>query len=138
MKKYLFGVFAMLWLCYSCSPSYKLANTVWYNVTPCELDGTEGNVFTSIYFLDDNQMCINTSVESNNEMIVSPTATSYGEYKYEGNLKKGVSLTITQTDIWGEPYNCRGVITTDGLFLMETDTTARVYHKASNLTLKKE
>lgn len=135
-KIYTFCLTAIL-VC-SCSPAYDLTNTVWYNVTNGELDGVEGNIFTSIYFFEDNQMRINTSVESNNEMIVPPSTTSVGNYNYEGTLNKGIQLTITQTDLWGNSTTNRGVITSDGLFLTETDSIARIYHKVTNLTLKKK
>ena len=137
MKKYFLGLIAIAFC--SCAPSsYNLTNTVWYNVTSGELDGVEGNVFTSIYFLEDNQMCVNTSVECNNEMIVSPTITALGSYHYEGTLKKGIRLTISKTDTWGNTTSNRGIITPNGLFLMETDSIARVYNKATNLTVKQK
>ncbi|MDO5497788.1 MAG: hypothetical protein Q4F45_07885 [Alistipes sp.] len=136
MNKYLFGLFAIL-VCCNCS-SNRLANSVWYNVTPGEVNGVEGNIFTTIYFYEDKQMCINTAVEQNKEMLIPPTITSYGTYSYKGNIKKGIDLTITEATNIGNDKIRHGVITTDGLFLIENDSVARVYTKASNLTLKRE
>lgn len=136
MKKCLVGLL-VAFICCSCS-TYKLANTVWYNVTPGELNGENGNIVTSLYFFEGNQMCTNVSVEQNDEMLVPPTAISFGEYTNKGNLAKGVSLVITETDALEGEKTRRGIITEGGLLLYETDSLVRVYSKASNLTLKKE
>lgn len=136
MNKYLFGLFAIL-VCCSCS-SVRLENSVWYNVTPGEVSGVEGNIFTTIYFYEDKQMCINTAVEQDKKMLVPPTITSCGEYSCKGNIKKGAKLTISETTEVGNVKIRQGVITTDGLFLFENDSIARVYTNASNLTLKQK
>lgn len=136
MKRCLIGLLAAF-ICCGCS-TYKLANTVWYNVTPGELNGEAGNIVTSLYFFEGNQMCTNVSVEQNDKMLVPPTATAFGEYTSKGRLPKGVSLVITETDATGEAKTRCGLITAEGLLLYETDSLVRVYSKASNLTLKKE
>ena len=79
----------LLTLCLASCSSYKLANTVWVNVTETEFAGKKGNVFTSLYFMEEDQMCINTSVEQDSSMLIPPVVTSSGTYKNKGNLAKG-------------------------------------------------
>lgn len=125
-----------LMLCMASCSSYKLANTVWINVTETELAEKKGNVFTTLYFVDDKNMCINTSVEQDSAMLIPPVVTSYGTYTNKGNLSKGVELELSLVDDYGFKEEKKGVITKDAMYLFETDSIARVYKKMSNLKLK--
>lgn len=126
----------LLTLCLASCSSYKLANTVWVNVTETELAGKKGNVFTSLYFMEEDQMCINTSVEQDSSMLIPPVVASSGTYKNKGNLAKGVKLELNLVDNYGLKETKNGLITKDAMYLFETDSIARVYKKVSNLKLK--
>lgn len=132
-KSILFAIIAIT-LC-SCSSSYKLSNTVWYNVTQGELAGEKGDIITSLYFMEDGQMRTNICVKRDSTILVPITTTAYGTYTYKGNLKKGVKVDITSSDLYDNEKKQSGVITPGGMLLSETDSIARVYSK-TNIILK--
>lgn len=132
-KSILFAIIAIT-LC-SCSSSYKLSNTVWYNVTQGELAGEKGDIITSLYFMEDGQVRTNVCVKRDSTILVPITTVSYGEYTYKGNLRKGVKVNITTSDLYDNEKKQYGVITSKGMLLSETDSIARVYSK-TNIILK--
>ena len=119
----------------SCS-SYKLTNSVWYNLTTAELEGQTGDVITSIYFYEEGQMVINTCVKQDTVVIIPPTVTALGEYRCKKGKRHSVEIQLNLTDNNGLSENKKGIITKGGMCLFETDSVARVYFKASDLTLK--
>lgn len=134
MKKLIFIAVAAIMLC-SCS-TYKLSNTVWYNVTEGELGNKEANIITSLYFFEDNQMCFNTCIEQDTAIIVKPITVAYGEYEYQGNIKKGIKVNIKSTDLDGIEQTHSGIITKEGMLLSVSDSIARTFVKIKNVTLK--
>lgn len=118
----------------SCS-TYKLANTVWYNVTPTELYGEKCNLITSIYFWDKSNMNFNQCLTKDTIILVPPTLTADGSYKSKGNLKKGVKVQMDVTNSLSMQEYYYGLIKPEGMVLVSPDSIAKVYNKVSNATL---
>jgi len=117
------------------SCSYKLTNSVWYNVTPTELDGTKCNLITSLYFWDKKTMNFNASIVKDTTLIVPATLTANGQYKAKGNLRKGVQLELDVTNLLNQQEKYVGIIKSKGMILVYPDSTARAFNKVSNATL---
>lgn len=132
MKKILL-ICAVLCLC-SCS-TYKLANTVWYNITPAELFGEKCNVVTSLYFWDEKTMNINTSVMQDTVIISPAVLTASGTYVSKGNLKNGVNIELNVTNIRSQKETYVGLIKPEGMVLVSPDSIARAYNKVANVSL---
>lgn len=135
MKK-IFLLSMVAFLC-SCS-SVKLANTVWYNVTPVKLYGRNCNVITSLYFWDEKNMNINTCVMQDTTMLVPTVMTANGYYTAKGNLKKGVDIRLDVTNIHDKKEAYYGLIKERGMVLVSPDSIARAFNQVSNATLKQK
>lgn len=133
MKKTILYMMSLMCLC-SCS-SYKLANSVWYNVTPTELYGEKCNVITSLYFWDEKTMNINVSVVKDSILIVPATMTANGTYLAKGNLRKGVQLQLNITNSFDKNEVYNGLIRQEGMVLVSPDSIAKAYNKISNVSL---
>lgn len=134
MKKLIFFALVCIMSC-GCTSSYKLANTVWYNVTQGELAGVKGDIITSLYFLEDGTVHTNMCVKQDATILVPITTIAYGTYTHKGNLRKGVRVKMESSDLYDGKLTQYGVITPKGMLLSETDSIARTYTK-SNLILK--
>ncbi len=134
MKK-LFLLSLAAFLC-SCATTFKLENTVWYNITPAERDGVKANVYTALYFGEDGVVNFNTSVKQDTTMIVAPCFTEFCKYTYSGNLKKGIKININGNDIDGKPTRYSGIICSEGMILVSQDSITKGYKMAENLHLK--
>lgn len=134
MKKIL--LLSMVAFLCSCVSTLKLENTVWYNMTEAERDGEKANVYTTLYFGEDNIVNVNTSVQKDTTMIVAPCFTEYGTYTYSGNLRKGIEIHIKGINVDNMPVTYDGVIFKKGMVLVSQDSIARGYKMAENLRLK--
>lgn len=134
MKRFFLFVLFGVVLC-SCSASYKLSNSVWYNVTEGEYAGVKGDIVTSLYFINKNEIQVNVCVKQGSTIIVPITTIAYGTYTQKGNLKKGVRVEISTSDLYDNQHKQYGVIVPEGMVLSETDSVAKVYSK-SNIILK--
>lgn len=132
MKKILLFC-AVTCLC-SCS-TYKLANTVWYNVTPIELYGEKCNVVTSLYFWDGKTVNINTSLIQDSIMLSPAVLTASGTYESNGNLKKGVNIKLNVTNTKNQQETYQGLIKPQGMVLVSPDSIAKAYNKILNVSL---
>lgn len=128
--------FTLCLVLFSSCASVKLEKTVWYNVSPAELNGEKGNVVTTLYFLDKNTVSFNTSVKQDTNLIVKPAFTAYGKYSVKGKVKKGAKITVNAVELTGDSVTYKGVIIPDGMVLVSPDSIAKAYNMASNLTLK--
>lgn len=135
MKKiFLFCI--IVCLC-SCS-TVKLANTVWYNVTPAELYGRKCNVITSLYFWDAKTMNFNTCIMQDTTVLVPTIMTANGSYSAKGNLKKGVKVQLNVKNIQNKEEKYYGLIKEKGMVLISPDSIAKAYNLVTNATLKQE
>lgn len=120
----------------SCSSSRNVSadnvikNSMWVNLTKTTMDNEEGVLITGLYFSDDNKVIMKTGVGQGSEVIATPIFSNYGTYTYSGNLKKGIRFNIN-TDIAtiGKKVNYEGLITPDGMILIEPDSTAYFYYQ---------
>lgn len=120
----------------SCSPGRNLSadevvkNSIWISSTPAEMDGEQGTVINSIYFTDGNQVFMKTGVAQDSTIVKAPIFSGYGTYTISGTLNKGIKVSI-QPDVVtiGKKTIMEGVITPDGMILIEPDHTASIYHK---------
>ena len=134
MKK-LFLLFMVAFLC-SCATTLKLENTVWYNMTEAERDGEKANVYTTLYFGENNIVNVNTSVRKDTTMIVAPCFTEFCTYTYSGNLRKGIEIHIKGSNVDNMPVAYDGIIFKKGMVLVSQDSIAKGYKMAENLRLK--
>ncbi|MBQ8101282.1 MAG: hypothetical protein IJ169_08350 [Paludibacteraceae bacterium] len=134
MNKY-YLLFVVALFC-SCATTLKLENTVWYNVTPAEKDGVKADVYTTLYFGEDDVVNINTSVRQGATMIVAPCFTAYGTYSYSGKIRKGIEVHIKGIDADNMPVSYDGIIYKKGMVLVSQDSIAQGYKMAENLRLK--
>ncbi len=105
-----------------------IKNTFWVNLTPATLGDQNGTLVNSLYFTGDNKVIMKTGVTQDSTVVEKPLFSNFGNYKCSGNLKKGISLTIT-TDIAtiGKKIDYKGLITSEGMVLIEPDSTSYVY-----------
>ena len=134
MKKVL--LFSVIAFFCSCATTIKLENTVWYNVSQTEKNGVTANVYTTLYFGEDNVVNFNTSVKQDTSMIVAPCFTEFCKYTYSGNLKKGIKIDIEGTTADNYPTKYSGIIFKKGMVLVSQDSIAKGYRMAKNLRLK--
>ena len=129
-------IFLLLVVVLFCSCStYKLANTVWYNISPAELYGEKCNIITSLYFWNENTMNINTCIVQDTTILVPATMTANGSYSAKGNLKKGVEIQLNVYNTFDNQETYQGIIKKEGMVLVSQDSIARVYNKVSNASL---
>ena len=133
MKRIFTYLLTLLLLC-SCS-TFKLANTVWYNVTPVEIYGEKCDVITSLYFWDEKTMNINTCVVQDSIIIAPPSLTANGTYIAKGNLKNGVNIELDVINSLNIKEVYRGLIKQEGMVLVSPDSIAKAYNKVSNVSL---
>ena len=104
---------------------------MWYNVTPSELQGVQGNVVNGLYFSENNEVFMKTAVVKDTTIIAKPILTGYGKYSHSGSLKKGIQINInTEQKLDGIAVNYRGIITDEGMVLCAPDSIIFVYQRA--------
>lgn len=120
----------------SCSSGRNLStnnvikNSVWVNTIPTELGNEKGTIVNSLYFMDNNQVVMKSGVCQGTKIIGTPILTGYGTYDYSGSLKKGIKFKIdTKTVTVGKKVDYTGLITPEGMMLIEPDSTAYIYYK---------
>lgn len=129
MKKIIIPSIVLLFAC-SCS-SYKIANSMWYNVTPSELQGAKGEVVNGLYFYEDGNVSMKTAVVSDTTIIAKPILTGWGTYSHSGTIKKGIRLKInTAFKLDEKAVDYDGIITKNGMLLYASDSTALVFQRA--------
>ena len=83
---------------------------MWYNLTPSELQGVQGDVVNGLYFAENGEVFMKTAVVKDTTIIAKPILTGYGKY--------------------GKATNYKGIITKDGMVLCAPDSTIFVYQRA--------
>lgn len=124
-------IFSIVLLCACSCSTYKVENSMWYNVTPSELQGVQGNVVNGLYFSENNEVFMKTAVVKDTTIIAKPILTGYGKYSHSGSLKKGIQINInTEQKLDGIAVNYRGIITDEGMVLCAPDSIIFVYQRA--------
>lgn len=114
----------------SCS-TYRIANSLWYSVNPSEMEQEKGNVVNGLYFTDDNYVLMKTAVIKDTTIIAKPIYSGYGKYSCSGKLKKGIHIKIeSEKTTVGPNVNYEGIITSEGMILCTSDSTANIYYRA--------
>lgn len=137
MKKVsVYILLAMSIIITSCSSSRKLAtdkaikNTGWLNLSPTTLENEKGVMINSLYFTGDSIVIMKTGVGQDSTVIATPNYSKYGTYTYSGNLKDGIQFKInTQISTIGPKIDYEGLITPEGMVLIEPDSTAYIYYQ---------
>lgn len=129
MKKIALYTLAALFC--SCS-SYKVADSLWYSVTPSELEGQQGDFVDGLYFTGDNRVLMKAAVVQDTTVLVKPVYTGYGRYTCTGRkLKKGIGISIEmEKRIIGKDVSYNGVITPKGMLLFTPDSVVHIYYRA--------
>lgn len=124
-------IFSIILLCTCSCSTYKIVNSMWYNLTPSELQGVQGDVVNGLYFAENGEVFMKTAVVKDTTIIAKPILTGYGKYSYSGSLKKGIQINInTEQKLDGKATNYKGIITKDGMVLCAPDSTIFVYQRA--------
>lgn len=127
-KLLLFG--AILLCTCSCS-TYKMANSMWYNITPSELQGVQADVVNGLYFAENGEVFMKTAVVKDTTIIAKPILTGYGKYFYSGSLNKGIQINInTELKLDAKATDYKGIVTKEGMVLCAPDSTIFVYQRA--------
>lgn len=137
MKKIFFlSLIAISVIITSCSTSRNLTdknvikNSVWVNFTPSTMNNEDGVLINSLLFKDDNKVIMKTGVGRASEVIATPIFSSYGTYTSSGNLKKGIRFNIyTDVATIGVKNNYKGLITSEGMILIGSDSTVYFYYR---------
>ena len=128
MKKTFFLMLPLLFLC-NCA-TYKLSESIWYNLSFVEKDEQKADLTTSLHFVSDNQVEIFSSVVSDTAMIVSPFKYAEGKYSVSGNPKKQAEIKINAKTINNKDLNLIGAYRkNDAMILMTKDSVVKVYYK---------
>lgn len=107
-----------------------LKNSIWVNFTPSELDGDKAVVLNSLFFTDNNRVFMKTGVGQDSTIIATPLPFEYGTYECSGSIKNGMNIYInTEFSTIGPKTDYRGIITPDGIILIEPDSTTYIYHR---------
>lgn len=129
MQKLFFICIVLLCTC-SCS-SYKIANSLWYNLTPSELQGVQGDVVNGLYFYENGEVLMKTAVVNDTVIVAKPILTGCGTYTCSGSLNKGIQINInTEQKLDCKATNYKGIITEDGMVLCDSDSSIYVYQRA--------
>lgn len=127
--KFLIFSIALVIVC-SCS-TYKIDNSMWYNLTPSEVQGVQGEVVNGLYFCDNGKVLMKTAVVKDTTIIAKPMLTGYGEYSCSGSLKKGIQIEVkTEKKMDSKAIDYKGVITKKGMILIAPDSTYYIYQRA--------
>lgn len=136
MKKVFFVLIALSLIISSCSLNKKnsadnvMKDSLWVNLTPATMGNEEGVIINSLYFTSDDKVFMKTGVGQGSEVIAKPIFSGYGTYTCSGNLKKGIIFNInTQTSTIGKKMDYKGLITSEGMILIEPDSTAYIYYQ---------
>lgn len=139
MRKCLIISFVTLLLC-SCRTS-KLAQqtvgqTAWVNISPSSSSEVSESVVMTLFFTNNTDVTIMTSVKSGAETIVKPFVYAFGNYTVESLAKKHKKIKITAKDITGKELLFSGEIQKDAMILVSEDKTPYIYGKVNNLKFK--
>ena len=94
-------------LCIIGCTSNKLANSMWYNATLVNNNGTWGTVVTSMYFFSDSVYTFN-GVAVNDSVVVPPYLYAIGTYSCSKVEKDIYHIEVNGKTKTGEPYKYSG------------------------------
>lgn len=134
MRKFLSICFITMLFC-SCS-TFKLANTLWYTESEVISHGEKAELVTSLLFSNNNVVEIRSCVKQDSTILVPPAMMAIGTYKQEGNLKKGIHVTINQKRDSSLFTLYEGVLFDKGMVLVGQDSIAKGYKMAEKYIVK--
>ena len=108
MKKMFFFLLPLLCCLMGCS-SNKLANSMWYNATIVNNEGTWGTVVTSMYFFKDSVYVYN-GVFVDDSVVIPPYLYAVGKYTYSKMSKYTFHVELEGKTNIGEPYMYCGLL----------------------------
>lgn len=94
-------------LCLIGCKSNNLSNSMWYNATIVNNDGTWGTVVTSMYFFDDTVYTFN-GVVVDDSVVISPYLYAVGKYTCKKTEKNIYNIQMDGKTNTGEPYQYSG------------------------------
>ncbi|MDE6807980.1 MAG: hypothetical protein K2I98_05935, partial [Prevotella sp.] len=99
-------------------------------LTRSTMNNEEGVLINSLFFKDDNKVIMKTGVGQASEIIATPIFSGYGTYTSSGSLKKGIRFNINMDVVTiGTKINYEGLITPEGMILLEPDSTEYFYYR---------
>lgn len=136
MRKCLIISFVTLLFC-SCGTS-KLAQqtigqTAWVNVSPSSPSETSEAVVMTLFFTNNTDVTIMTSVKSGSETVVKPFVYAFGNYTVESLSKKHKKIKITAKDITGKDLLFSGEFQKDAMILVSADNTPYAFGRVNNI-----
>ncbi len=112
-KLLLFG-FPVLLLC-SCAGN-KLANSMWYNATMVNNEGTWGTVVTSMWFENDSVYTFN-GVAVDDSVVIPPYLYAVGTYSCSKVAKNVYQIELNGKTDTGTPYRYTGLMNNKDLVM---------------------
>lgn len=107
MKRYL--LLLLLLFCLMGCSSNKLADSMWYNATVVNNEGTWGTVVTSLYFFQDSVYAFN-GVSVDDSVVIPPYLYAVGKYTYSKMSKNTYHVELEGKTNLGEPYKYSGLL----------------------------
>ena len=135
MRKYVILSLATWLFCsYGTSQARQtIGQTAWVNVSPGSSSEAHESVIMTLFFTNQTDVTIMTSVKTGSETIVKPFVYAFGNYTVENLSKKHKKINITAKEITGKTLSFSGESQKNAMMLVSADSIPYVFGKVKNI-----